>query len=220
MSSLPIAVLLSGSGRTLQNLLDRIRDGTLPARIAVVISSKDDAYGLTRAREAGVPAAVVPRKRYVDDASFGRAVLAEIAPHAPGLVAMAGLIHRVLLPREFEGRVMNIHPALLPAFGGKGFYGERVHRAVIESGAKVSGCTVHFVDEQYDHGPIILQRTVPVLDDDTPHALADRVFVEECVAYPAAIRLFAEGRLRIERMRVRVIDVEKAKDVGERISDI
>ncbi len=210
MNALPIAVLLSGSGRTLQNLLDRVRDGTLPVRVAVVVSSKEDAYGLTRAREAGVPAAVVPRKRYVDDDSFSRAVLAEVTPHAPGLVAMAGLIHRVLMPREFDGRVMNIHPALLPSFGGKGFYGERVHRAVIESGAKVSGCTVHFVDAQYDHGPIILQRTVPVMDDDTPHALADRVFAEECVAYPEAIRLFAGGRLRIERRRVRIIDAEKA----------
>ncbi len=206
MGGLSIAVLISGSGRTLQNLLDRIRDGALPARVAVVVSSKEDAYGLARAREAGVPAAVVPRKRYVDDASFSGAVLAEVLPHAPGLVAMAGLIHRVLMPRELDGRVMNIHPALLPMFGGKGFYGERVHRAVIESGAKVSGCTVHFVDEHYDHGPIVLQRTVPVLDDDTPHTLGDRVFAEECVAYPEAIRLFAEGRLRIEGRRVRVLE--------------
>lgn len=210
MGGLSIAVLLSGSGRTLQNLLERVRDGSLPARIAVVVSTKEDAYGLVRAREAGVPAAVVPRKRYGDDATFSRAVLAEIGPHAPGLIAMAGLIHRVLLPREFDGRVTNIHPALLPAFGGKGFYGEKVHRAVIESGAKVSGCTVHFVDEQYDHGPIILQRTVPVLDDDTPHTLADRVFAEECIAYPEAIRLFAAGRLRIERRRVMVIGAGQA----------
>lgn len=205
MSALPIAVLLSGTGRTLQNLLDRVFDGSLPARIVVVVSSKEDAYGLVRAREAGVPAAVVPRRRYADDASFSRAVLAEIAPYTPGLVAMAGLVHRVLFPDEFVGRVMNIHPALLPAFGGKGFYGIRVHRAVIESGATVSGCTVHFVDEQYDHGPIILQRTVPVLDDDSPHDLAERVFAEECVAYPEAIRRFAAGRLRIEGRRVRTL---------------
>lgn len=212
MSDLSIAVLLSGSGRTLQNLLDRIREGVLPARISVVVSSKEDAYGLVRARAAGLPVAVVPRKRYLDDASFSRAVLAEIATPAPGLVAMAGLVHRVLLPREFDGRVMNIHPALLPAFGGRGYYGDRVHQAVIESGAKVSGCTVHFVDEQYDHGPIILQRTVPVLDDDTPQTLADRVFAEECVAYPEAIRWFAQGKLKIEGRRVRIVHADTIAD--------
>jgi folate-dependent phosphoribosylglycinamide formyltransferase PurN len=106
------------------------------------------------------------------------------------------------VPDDFQGRVMNIHPALIPAFCGKGFYGHRVHEAVLADGAKVSGCTVHFVDNEYDHGPIILQRTVPVLDDDTPDSLAARVFVQECEAYPQAIKWFAEGRLRLEGRKV------------------
>ena len=114
-----------------------------------------------------------------------------------------------MVPRtgdDFQHRVTNIHPALIPAFCGRGFYGHRVHEAVLEYGAKVSGCTVHFVDNQYDHGPIILQRPVPVRDDDTPDTLAARVFAEECEAYPEAIRLFAEGRLRVEDRRVRIIE--------------
>jgi phosphoribosylglycinamide formyltransferase 1 len=113
------------------------------------------------------------------------------------LVAMAGFLKHVLIPADFAGRVMNIHPALIPAFCGAGFYGERVHRAALEYGVKVSGCTVHFVDNHYDHGPIILQRTVPVHPDDTPQTLAARVFEQECQAYPEAIRLYAAGRLRI-----------------------
>ena len=118
---------------------------------------------------------------------------------------MAGFLQLVLIPEDFRNRVFNIHPALIPAFCGKGYYGHRVHEAVLASGAKVSGCTVHFADNEYDHGPIIVQRTVPVLDDDTAETLAQRVFVEECEAYPEAIRLFAEGRLRIEGKRVRIL---------------
>jgi phosphoribosylglycinamide formyltransferase 1 len=115
----------------------------------------------------------------------------------------------VQVPDDFLGRVMNIHPALIPAFCGKGMYGHHVHEAVIESGVKLTGCTVHFADNQYDHGPIILQRAVPVLDDDTPQTLAAQVFAEECRAYPEAIRLFAENRLRIEGKRVRVLSEAK-----------
>jgi len=121
------------------------------------------------------------------------------------LVCLAGFLQLVQVPVDYLGRVMNIHPALIPAFCGKGYYGHRVHEAVLASGAKVSGCTVHFADNEYDHGPIIVQRTVPVLDDDTAETLAHRVFVEECEAYPEAIRLFAESRLRIEGKRVRIL---------------
>ena len=117
---------------------------------------------------------------------------------------MGGWLKLVVIPDDFQNRVMNIHPALIPAFCGKGFYGHRVHEAVLEYGAKISGCTVHFVDNQYDHGPIILQRTVDVLTDDTPDTLAARVFAAECEAYPEALRLFAAGRLRVEDRRVRV----------------
>ena len=116
---------------------------------------------------------------------------------------MGGFLKHVLIPDDFMGRVMNIHPSLIPAFCGHGFYGRRVHQAVLDYGVKVSGCTVHFVDNQYDHGPIILQHVVPVLDDDTPEALAARVFVEECSAYPEAIQRFAQGRLQLVGRRVR-----------------
>jgi phosphoribosylglycinamide formyltransferase 1 len=120
------------------------------------------------------------------------------------LVVMGGFLKHVLIPADFEHRVMNIHPGLIPAFCGQGFYGHHVHQAVLDYGAKISGCTVHFADNQYDHGPIILQRTVPVLDDDTPEALAARIFEQECEAYPEAVRLFAEGRLQVDGRRVRV----------------
>jgi phosphoribosylglycinamide formyltransferase-1 len=117
---------------------------------------------------------------------------------------MAGFLQLLDIPPDFEHRVMNIHPALIPAFCGKGYHGAHVHRAVLEAGVKVSGCTVHFADNQYDHGPIILQQVVPVKDDDTPESLAARVFEAECTAYPEAIRLFAEGRLEVQGRRVRV----------------
>ena len=120
------------------------------------------------------------------------------------LVVMAGFLKHVLIPTDFDNRVVNIHPALLPAFGGQGFYGLRVHEAVLASAARVSGCTVHFADNVYDHGPILLQRQVPVLDDDTPEALAARVFAAECEAYPEALRLIARGKVAIEAGKVRV----------------
>ena len=125
--------------------------------------------------------------------------------YAPDLIVLAGYLHLFRFAPHYQGRVMNIHPALIPAFCGKRFYGLRVHRAVLDYGVKVSGCSVHFADEEYDRGPIILQRTVPVLEDDTPHTLAERVFAEECKAYPEAIQLFAEGRLTIEGQRVRIL---------------
>ena len=118
---------------------------------------------------------------------------------------LGGFLQLVQVPDDFLGRVMNIHPSLIPAFCGKGFYGEYVHEAVLAMGVKVTGCTVHFADNEYDHGPIILQRAVPVLDTDTAEILAARVFQQECEAYPEAIRLFAEGKLRIEGRRVKIL---------------
>jgi len=203
MSPIRLAVLLSGSGTTLQNLIDRIADGRLRAQIVLVISSKADAFGLERARKAGLPTAVVVRKDCADAQEFSRRVFEPIRRAEAQLVCMAGFLQLLPIPDDFLGRVMNIHPALIPAFCGKGFYGHRVHEAVLEYGAKVSGCTVHFADNQYDHGPIILQRTVPVRDDDTADTLAARVFEQECAAYPEAIRLFAEGQLRTDGRAVR-----------------
>jgi phosphoribosylglycinamide formyltransferase-1 len=203
---LRLGVFLSGGGTTLQNLLDRIADGSLPATVAVVLSDQPEAYGLERARQAGIPAVAVRRRDCPSRAEFSRRLFDPCREAGVGLVCLAGFLQLVEIPPDFWLRVMNIHPALIPAFCGKGFYGRRVHEAVLEAGVKVTGCTVHFADNQYDHGPIILQRPVPVLEGDTPETLAGRVFAEECRAYPEAIRLFAEGRLRVEGRRCVVLD--------------
>ncbi len=199
-----IGFLLSGGGTTLENLLARIADGRLDAEIRCVISSREGVRGLEVARAAGLPAYTVPRREHRDVESFSSAVTAHLDRHSPDLVVMGGFLSLYRIPPRYEGRVMNIHPALIPLFCGKGFYGMRVHEAVVASGMKVSGCTVHFADNVYDHGPIIIQRTVPVRFEDTPEDVQQRVFAEECEAYPEAIRLFAEGRLTIEGRRVRI----------------
>lgn len=202
-SPVRLAVLLSGAGTTLQNLIDRIADGRLAAKIAVVVASRADAGGLERARRTGIPAAVVARKEFPDTKRFNDALHAELAKYDFDLVVMAGFLSQFELRGRYNGRVLNVHPALIPAFCGKGYYGERVHRAVLEAGVKVSGCTIHFADDEYDHGPIILQGAVPVLDDDTPETLAARVHQLENELYPEAIRVWAEGRLEIVGRRVR-----------------
>ena len=199
-----LAVLLSGSGRTLQNFLDRVRAGTLQAEVVHVVSSLRKAYGLQRARDNDIPATVVRKQDHDGVQAFSDAIWNQVKAAEPDLVALAGFMCQVRVPREMFGRVVNIHPALLPAFGGQGMYGHHVHEAVLEYGCKVSGCTVHFVNDEYDAGPIILQKTVPVLETDTADTLADRVFEEECKAYPEAINLFAQGRLSIAGRRVRI----------------
>jgi len=178
-------VLLSGSGRTLQNFLDRAARGWRVLDIRCVIADRDDAYGLERARSAGIPAHV---------ARDPEQIYALLRRSGVELVLLAGYLRLLPIASDFAGAVMNIHPALLPAFGGKGFYGDRVHRAVLESGAKESGCTVHLCDAEYDHGPILVQKRVPVLPNDTPESLAARVFAAECEAYPAAIEEWAKRR--------------------------
>jgi phosphoribosylglycinamide formyltransferase 1 len=200
-----LAVLLSAGGTTLQNLLDRIADGRLRAQILVVISNRKDAYGLVRAEKAGVPTVVIDRKECRSREQFSRRNFDRIRQSQAELVCLAGFLQLLTIPDDFAGRVMNIHPALIPSFCGKGYYGHHVHQSALAYGVKVSGCTVHFADNVYDHGPIILQRSVPVLDDDTADRLAARVFEQECEAYPEAIRLFAEGRLRIDGRRVRIV---------------
>jgi len=205
-STVNLAVLVSGGGTTLQNLIDVIARGELDARIGIVIASRPDVGGLERAAKAGIATRVVDRRRYDAVADFSRDVFGLCDEAAVGLVCLGGWLSLLEIPQCYAGRVMNIHPALLPSFGGKGYYGRRVHQAVLDYGCKVSGCTVHFVDNEYDHGPIILQRTCPVLDDDTPETLAHRVFEQEKIAYPHAIRLYAAGRLRIDGRRVRGAD--------------
>jgi phosphoribosylglycinamide formyltransferase-1 len=204
--SIRIAVLLSGGGTTLQNIIDRAERGELDVEIACVISSRADAYGLERAKKHHLPSFVVNRKEFSSDVdAFNREIWKIIRTHEVQLVVLAGFMSLLHVPEDYRHRIMNVHPALIPAFCGKGLYGHHVHEAVIAYGAKVSGATIHFVDEQYDHGPIILQEAVPVLDDDTPETLAERVMAKERELYPRAIQLFAEGRLRVEGRRVRVL---------------
>jgi formyltetrahydrofolate-dependent phosphoribosylglycinamide formyltransferase len=200
--TLSLAVLLSGSGSTLQNLVDRIADGSLSARIACVIASRADAYGLERARRHNIPAILVERKAFQNTHAFSEAVWTEIRKHGVDLVVMAGFMCLIEIPGDFENRVLNVHPALIPAFCGKGMYGHHVHEAVIAYGAKVSGCTVHFANARYDEGPILMQGVVPVLEDDTPESLAERVQAKEREIYPQAIQLIAEGRVRVEGRKV------------------
>jgi phosphoribosylglycinamide formyltransferase 1 len=202
--SFRIAVLISGGGTTLRNFIEKIAAGKLPVEIALVVSSSPAARGLQFAAEAGIPSAVIERKAFADQEEFSRAVFDRCRQAHVDLVAMAGFLKRLTIPADFSNRVVNIHPALVPSFCGEGFYGHRVHEAVLEYGAKLSGCTVHFADNQYDHGPVILQRAVPVHDDDTPDTLAARVFEAECAAYPEALRLIAAGRVRVEGRRVRI----------------
>ena len=201
---LPIAVLISGGGTTLRNLLQKRAAGELDAQVALVISSDPDAAGLRYATEANIPTCVVERKSCDTPQAFSDAVFSPCREAGVQLVVMGGFLQHVLIPADFKNRVVNIHPGLIPAFCGKGMYGHRVHVAVLEYGAKVSGCTIHFVDDHYDHGPVILQRVVPVEEDDTPELLAARIFEAECAAYPEAINLIAGGRVQVEDRRVRI----------------
>lgn len=201
---LPIAVLISGGGTTLRNLMALREQGELPVDFKLVISSNPSARGLAYAAEANVPALVVEKKKGLSDEAYSRAIFDPVRASGAKLVVMGGFLKHVAIPPDFANRVVNIHPGLIPAFCGQGMYGHFVHEAVLAYGAKVSGCTVHFVDNQYDHGAIILQRVVPVLDDDTPESLAARVFAAECEALPAALRLIAAGRVRVEGRIVRI----------------
>jgi len=203
---LRLAVLLSGGGTTLQNLIDQITAGTLSASIILVIGSRPDAYGLVRARRHGLENACIPRRAYRDAFAYSEEINRTLDRFAPELIVLAGFLHVFHYAPHYRGRVMNIHPSLIPAFCGQGFYGLRVHQAALAYGVKVSGCTVHFADEEYDHGPIILQRVVPVLDHDTPASLAERVAIEERQAYPEAIQLFAEGRLQVHGRWVKILN--------------
>jgi formyltetrahydrofolate-dependent phosphoribosylglycinamide formyltransferase len=184
-----IAVLVSGTGRHLRNILVMQRAGDLPGETLLVISSKPGVPALDHAREFGVPWAVLKESE----------ITAALDLVRPDLVVMAGYLRRWPIPPRYEGRTINIHPALLPLFGGKGFYGHRVHEAVLASGMRQSGCTVHFVTGDYDRGPIIAQAAVPVLPDDTPESLADRVFAAERVLLPRAIRDVLSGAVTLDQ---------------------
>ena len=195
---LNIAVFGSGAGSNFQAILAAVQQGDIPgARIALVVSNNSGAGILGIARASGLPAIHLSQQQFPDERSFARAVLAALDAHGTDFVVLAGYMKRV--PPEvvaaYRGRMVNIHPALLPRHGGEGMYGMRVHEAVLRAGDTVSGATVHYVDEQYDHGAVVLQRTVPVLPGDTPASLATRVLETEHALYPEALRMIARERI-------------------------
>ncbi len=201
---LRLGVLISGGGRTMINILGEIKKGRLNAEISTVISSRSAVAGVERAQNAGLSVQVIRTKDYADIDAFSDAIVRELDAASVDLVVQAGWLCLWRIPSRYENRVMNIHPALLPSFGGQGMWGHHVHEAVLTAGCKVSGCTVHFCTNEYDKGPIIVQRTCPVKDSDTPDTLAARVFEQECIAYPQAIAWFAEDRLQVDGNRVKV----------------
>jgi phosphoribosylglycinamide formyltransferase 1 len=201
-----LGMLISGGGTTLVNFLRRIEAGKLQAEIPIVVGSRPDCGGLEHARAAGIRTEVVSRKACTSVEDFSDRIFSLLREVRVDLVPLAGFLSLIRIPDDFANRVLNIHNALIPAFCGKGLYGIKVHRAVLARGVKVSGCTVHFADNLYDHGPIIVQKAVPVLEGDTPEALAARVFEAECEAYPQAVQLFAEARLEVIESTVRILD--------------
>ena len=201
---LRIAALISGGGRTLMNILDRIDEGSLRASVERVISSRADVTGVKLAKQRGLDVCIAARCDFAAEHDMHDAITAWLVEGRVDLVCLCGYLRWLRVDEPFQDRVLNIHPALLPHFGGKGMYGLSVHRAVLKSRPRFSGCTVHFVDDQYDHGPIILQRVCPVVPDDDAHSLAARVFEEECLAYPEVIRMFADGRLQLVNGRAQI----------------
>lgn len=200
---LRVAVLLSGSGTSLENLFEHIDRG-LPAEVVCVLSSKKSAFGLERAERHDVPAIAIPRREHPDVGAFNDALHAALERFEPDLVCLLGFLSPFELRGRYAGRALNVHPALIPAFSGKGFYGHHVHEAVLEKGVKLTGATVHFVSEGYDEGPILLQSAIEVLDEDTPESLAQRVQALERELVPKAIGLIATGRVEIQAGRTRI----------------
>jgi len=202
---LPIAVLISGTGRTLKNLIEKIDANELDCEIKIVIASSKNAKGVQFAEKARIPIQIIERSYYENKEAFSEAVFQECRLANVELVVMAGYLQLLHVPDNYMNKVVNIHPSLIPSFCGQGYYGLRVHQAALEYGVKVSGCTVHFIDNKYDNGPVILQKVIPVMEDDTPDTLNNRVFYEgECVAYPEALQMIAEGRVHLEGRKVHI----------------
>lgn len=208
MTNLRIAVLISGAGSTLRNLIEWKQRGELPVDLQLVISSCKSAGGLAHATEASIPTEVISRKSFSDAQAHSERVFALCCEHDIQLVVMAGYIEHLAIPEKYTNRVINIHPALIPAFCGQGFYGRRVHQAALDYGVKLAGCTVHFVDNQYDHGPIIAQRACPVYELDTVDSLQRRVGELERQLYPDVIAAIARRQVTIEGRRVAIRDIE------------
>jgi len=214
---LRLAVFISGTGRTLKNLIDRIHHEQLSAEIVVVVSSVSNVVGLQYAEEESIPIDIVERCQYDSLTEFSEANFNACRAARADYVVLAGYLRRLEIPKDFENRVLNIHPSLIPSFCGKGYYGNIVHSKALEYGVKVSGCTVHFVDQEYDNGPIILQKAVEVYEGDTSDTLNDRVFAAECQAYPEAIELLADGRVSVKG---RIVKIAPLKDFKKGDVDI
>ena len=194
---LPIAVLISGTGRTLKNINERVAAGALDVDVRLVIASTSKATGVQYAADADAPSEVLLRKDFDSDEAYSESIFSACRNAGAELVVLAGWLKLLVVPSDYQNRVVNIHPGLIPSFCGRGYYGHHVHEAALEYGVKVSGCTVHFVDNEYDHGPVILQKAVPVSHEDTADELAARVFEAECEAFPEALQLIAEGRVAV-----------------------
>ena len=208
---LRLAVFISGTGRTLKNLIDCIRAEQLSAEIVLVVSSVSNVVGLQYAEGESIPIEIIERCHYENLHEFREANFGICRAARVDYVVLAGYLRRLEIPKDFESRVLNIHPSLIPAFCGKGYYGNIVHSKVLEYGVKISGCTVHFVDQEYDAGPIILQKAVDVYEGDTPNTLNDRVFAVECQAYPEAIELLAQGRISVKGRIVKIAPPQDQK---------
>lgn len=213
--NLCLAVFASGRGSNFQAIVEAIATQRLRAQVVLCISNHGDAGALQIADAARIPVAVIDEKRFAGSSEYASALLTRLAKHEVNFIALAGFMRKIPVEvvRQFRHRIVNIHPALLPSFGGKGLYGHRVHEAVLAYGCKVSGATVHFVDEEYDTGPPILQRCVTVLENDTPETLAARVLEIEHQIYPEALQLFADDRVRVEERGVKILS--KASEINQ-----
>ena len=207
-NNINIAIFASGRGSNFQAILDNIHHGRLAAQVVCVISDNENAGALEIARSNNIPACFIHRKQFGEKQEYEHQLLCILQEHNTELVCLAGYLKLIptLVVREFKHRILNIHPALLPSFGGKGMYGHYVHEAVINYGCKISGATVHLVDEEYDTGVPIIQQCVPVLENDTPDSLAARVLQVEHRIYSQAIQLYAEKRIKIEDRKVRILN--------------
>lgn len=204
MNNLPIAVLISGAGSTLENLIRWKHMGELPVDFRLVISSREDAGGIAYANAESIPVEVVARKHFADRKSHSQRIFSLCREQGVQLVVMAGYLEHLTIADDFSNRVINIHPSLIPAFSGKGYYGDRVHQAVLDYGVKYTGCTVHFVNNEYDSGPIIAQKTCPVFDQDTVASVRCRVGEVERQVFPEVIAAIARNQVSVEGRRVRI----------------
>lgn len=201
---LHLAVFISGGGTTLKNLMEKTATGQLNAEIQLVISSSSSSRGLRFAEQGGISHHVIRPKDFTSRDDYSEVMFELCRTARVDLVVLGGFLKQIAVPDDYRHRVVNVHPALIPAFCGKGLYGRFVHEAVLKYGVKLTGCTVHFVDNKYDHGPVILQKTIMVEDDDTPEMLAARVFAIECEALPEALQLIATGRISLAGRRVQI----------------